>query len=283
MTMTPMSMPTRTNFPLIGQPSLPAHWNGVAVWLTQTGLPLDAHAPNWVDSVYGFNLGVHVGEDVPRVLARRHVLQTEVACPIAWLNQVHGCGVVHIDGVDALHAVSDADASFTLNRDIALAIMTADCLPVVFVALDEHSNAVGIAAAHAGWKGLLSGVLQASVAALMRSLDGRCTRVECFLGPAIGPDSFEVGAEVRDAFLLQNVQMTDCFRCSPWQEGHYLADLYALARCALRTCGVNAIYGGGLDTLTDLRWFSHRRGLRHTQPTGRFATLIRLIETALGT
>ena len=164
----------------------------------------------------------------------------------------------------------------TQQRRIACAIMTADCLPVLFAAFDVSGKAVGVAAAHAGWRGLHAGVLQASANALAKACAVPTSQVKAWMGPAIGPESFEVGQEVFDAFVQQNALNAACFT-SGQTCGKYLADIYALARIALSGLGVVNVEGGGLDTLTDLRWFSHRRGQQQGVPSGRFATLIRLL------
>src|SRR5690606_33818567 len=167
---------------------------------------------------------------------------------IGWLQQVHGVAVVDADPAQVLAA----DAQFTRVTGLGCAVMTADCLPVLFC--DRAGTQV--AAAHAGWRGLCAGVLEATVASFPVS-----AQVLAWLGPAIGPESFEVGAEVRDQFLAASAQTTEtdaCFR--PHRSGHYLADIYALARLRLKAVGVTAIYGGGFDTVADAnRFFSFRR------------------------
>lgn len=260
---------------LVTRPTLPNHWASLGVWLTQTGCQETALPSALVDQRYGFNLGVHVGDDLTDVQQRRQALQRHVGGRIVWLNQVHGCEVVQAEAVEG---TPSADASFTTDSNTTLAIMTADCLPVVFVAFHEQTGqALAIGAAHAGWKGLWAGVLQACLGQL-RGVVGAQARIECFLGPAIGPQSFEVGPEVREAFVAQHAALQTCFTPNPAQAGKWFADLYALARAVLLGAGVQAVHGGGFDTLTDPRWFSHRRGLQQQgQESGRFATLVRLL------
>lgn len=248
-------------------------WAGVKVAVTETGFREGSTTP----SSFGFNLGMHVGDALADVQSRREALQTCVGTPIVWLNQVHGCDVFFINSavnpdLDPPHA----DASLSARSDMALAIMTADCLPVLFAAFDDSGKAVGVAAAHAGWRGLHAGVLQACANALAQTCVVPTGQIKAWMGPAIGPESFEVGQEVFDAFVQQNPLNQACFvqGCAP---GKYLANIYALSRIALTSAGVANVAGGGLDTLTDSRWFSHRRGQQQGVPAGRFATLIRLL------
>ena len=267
-----MSLPTD----LYWKPELPSNWNGVGVWLTLSGA--EAASSGLVGVQFGFNLGVHVGDDSSQVQARRQALVDLVDAPIVWLDQVHGCSVVLADQLEKVNeTVPQADASMTTCSAKALAIMTADCLPAVFAAFDAHKRPIGVAAAHAGWRGLHAGVLQAAVEALRHGVDGRCESIECFLGPAIGPLSFEVGEEVRLAFVEQNPQAATHFQSLTGHAGKHLADLYALARLALAHSGIERFHGGGQDTFTDSRWFSHRRGQQTGVPAGRFATVVRLL------
>jgi YfiH family protein len=153
-----------------------------------------------------------------------------------------------------------ADASVTSKRQQVLAVLTADCLPVLFC------NAAGteIAAAHAGWRGLAAGVLEETVTAMQSAPE----TVMAWLGPAAGAERYEVGEEVRQAFLSADAQAESAF--TPTRPGHFLIDLYALARFRLQKAGIASIYGGGFCTLSDIRFYSHRR----EQRTGRMATVI---------
>ncbi|MNZ82280.1 Laccase domain protein YfiH [compost metagenome] len=158
--------------------------------------------------------------------------------------------------------VADADASWSATPGIACTVMTADCLPVLFC--DRAGSRV--AAAHAGWRGLAAGVLEASIAALHCPVD----QVLVWLGPAIGPQAFEVGAEVRAAFVGQHAAAAAAFVPSV-NPGRFMADLYQLARIRLAAIGVSAVYGGGLCTYSDAeRFYSYRRQPR----TGRLASLV---------
>lgn len=205
----------------------------------------------------GLNLGAHVGDDPLSVIQNRLRLTAHFGILPAWLNQVHGVRVVEADPSRVL----EADASWTSTPGIACTAMTADCLPALFC----NQAGTRVAAAHAGWRGLAAGMLEATV----RSFDGPPEQVMVWLGPAIGPQRFEVGAEVREAFVATHPQAADAF--VPGAEpGKFMADIYALARIRLAAVGVTAVYGGGLCTVKDERFFSYRRG----SPTGRFASLV---------
>jgi len=203
------------------------------------------------------NLGAHVGDEPAAVLRNRHALQAALDVRPAWLNQVHGTQVVEADPA----RVAEADASWSHTPGVACAVMTADCLPALFC--DRAGQRV--AAAHAGWRGLAAGVLEATAHSLGVATD----QVLVWLGPAIGPQAFEVGAEVREAFIATHPETDQAF-VPGVAEGKFLADIYALARLRLAAIGITAVYGGGLCTVSDPRFFSYRRAAR----TGRFASLI---------
>lgn len=203
------------------------------------------------------NLGDHVGDDPTAVAENRRRLTDQFAITPAWLQQVHGIAVVEADPTQ----VATADASWTDTPGIACASMTADCLPVLFC----NRAGTRVAAAHAGWRGLANGVLEATLDSLAVPAD----EILAWLGPAIGPQAFEVGPEVREAFIAQLALASQAFAASP-NAGKFLADIYQLARLRLAARGVTAVYGGGLCTVTDPRFFSYRRNPR----TGRFASLI---------
>lgn len=208
-----------------------------------------------------FNLGDRCGDDPDHVAANRAALIDHLELPQAphWLRQVHGTSVVRVTSQSA-HDVPEADAAVTSDPDIVLAILTADCLPVLFASKDGAR----IGAAHAGWRGLAAGVLEATVAAMGVSPE----QINAWLGPAIGAKSYEVGAEVRDAFVARDRSAEAAFTESG--SDHWLCDLYALATQRLHACGVRMIHGGGFDTRSDERFYSYRRDPR----TGRFASLI---------
>ena len=174
---------------------------------------------------------------------------------------MHGIRVVEADP----QRVHEADASWSATPNVACAILTADCLPVLFC--DRAGSRV--AAAHAGWRGLAGGMLEAT----LQALNVPAEELLVWLGPAIGPAAFEVGPEVREAFLAGHPQAAEAFRPSS-NPGKYLADLYHLARIRLAACGVTAVYGGGLCTYSDPRFYSYRRAAQ----TGRFASLIWLAQ-----
>lgn len=206
------------------------------------------------------NLGDHVGDDPRSVAANRAIVSRQVGAPPVWLNQVHGTHVV--DAAACIGgAAPEADAAFTRRPGVVCAVMTADCLPVLFC--DEDGRVV--AAAHAGWRGLLDGVLEATVRAM--NVEGK--RVLAWLGPAIGPLAFEVGDEVRAAFIGVSPEAAAAFRPAPG--GKWLADIYQLARQRLARLGIRRISGGDQCTLSAAdRFFSYRRDGQ----TGRMASMI---------
>lgn len=204
-----------------------------------------------------FNLGDHVGDDPTHVTANRAQLRRQLPAEPAWLRQVHSARVV-----EAGRAPSpEADASFSRETGQVCAVLTADCLPVLFC---DRAGSV-VAAAHAGWRGLADGVLEATVAA-MQVAPGE---VMAWMGAAIGPQAFEVGDEVRAAFVAQQPEATVAF--VPHAPGKWLADIYALARIRLGHAGVEAVYGGGRCTFNEAdAFYSYRRD----GVTGRMASLI---------
>lgn len=207
------------------------------------------------------NLGEHVEDDPLAVAKNRQRLVSQLGCQPAWLHQVHGIGVVEADSA----AVATADASWTTAPGVACTVMTADCLPVLFC--DRAGTQV--AAAHAGWRGLAGGVLEAT----LDTLAGAPEELLVWLGPAIGPAAFEVGAEVREAFVAVHPSASSAFVPSHNPQ-RFFADIYQLARIRLAARGVMAVYGGGFCTYNDPRFYSYRRSAR----TGRFASLIWLAD-----
>jgi len=209
-----------------------------------------------------FNLGLHVDDDPVAVAANRARLRRYVPAEPFWLEQVHGIDVVQAG--EGGGAPVRADASVARRANKVCVVMTADCLPVLFCN-DEGSV---VAAAHAGWRGLVAGVLEATLAA-MAVAPGR---VMAWLGPAIGPNAFEVGDEVRAAFLASDPGAQAAF-VTHGGEGKWLADIFTLARRRLIRAGMaqNHLYGGGLCTVSEEnRFYSYRR----EAVTGRFASLI---------
>lgn len=207
-----------------------------------------------------FNLGSRCGDDPDAVAHNRRQLAEALGLPSPprWLRQVHGTAVAVEPGVDE----PAADAAVTATPGTVLAILTADCLPVVFAARDGSE----VAAAHAGWRGLAGGVLEATVAAMRTAPRA----LVAWLGPAAGPNAYEIDAPVRDAFLAHDPRAAAAFAAS--RPGHWRIDLYAIARQRLADAGIGAadIHGGGLCTISEPgRFFSHRRDGR----SGRIATL----------
>ena len=209
----------------------------------------------------GLNIGRSGGDESAAVNENRRRVREALGLPAepCWIRQVHGVHVAHMPG-DAPEP--EADASFTTRSGVVCAAQAADCLPVLFC--DESATVV--AAAHAGWRGLAGGVLERTVAALPVPPQ----RLLAWLGPAIGPEAFEVGEEVREAFVGTDEGAAAAFRAGGSPGKHY-ADLWALARLRLRRAGVSRISGGGLSTHADpSRFYSYRRD----GVTGRMAAMI---------
>lgn len=213
------------------------------------------------------NLAYHVGDEPTKVVENRRKLLTalnEIApCgPPQWLQQVHGTDVVDAFSEPKRRAqtVPEADAVTTTHRGLPCVVMTADCLPVFFC--DRYGNRVAVA--HAGWRGLCNGILENTLAKFDNPAE-----VMCWLGPAIGAKAFEVGAEVRDAFIKVDPAAKKAFVAKA--NGKYMADIYDLARQRLMKAGIGMINGGDLCTVSDEeRFFSYRR----EQTTGRMASII---------
>lgn len=204
-----------------------------------------------------FNLAHHVGDDPAAVDANRRRLRELLALPSepVWLEQVHG---IHIAEALGCAAGTQADGAVARGPGVVCAVLTADCLPLLLC----DDSGVEAAALHVGWRGLAEGVIEAGVA----SMSASPSRLVAWMGPAIGPDAFEVGADVRDRVGADDQSS----RPSP-SAGRWLLDLYALTRRRLGAAGVAAVHGGGLCTVSDRgRFFSYRRDRR----CGRMATLI---------
>jgi len=213
------------------------------------------------------NLGLRSGDDEAAVRDNRRRLEALLPSPPVWLRQVHGIRVADADAARAGDGEPEADAAVARRPGTVCAVLVADCMPVLLA--DESAQVV--AAAHAGWRGLCGGVLEATVEAMR--VDRR--RLNAWLGPAIGPQAYEVGDEVREAFVRRDPSARVAFRAT--RPGHWLLDLYAVARQRLSACGVTRIYGGGFCTFSDpKRFFSYRRDGQ----TGRMAALIWLPERA---
>ena len=211
-----------------------------------------SHAP--YDS---FNLGSHVKDNPIHVSQNRQLLSQFVPSEPVWLNQVHGIKVVDAANTDC---IPEADASYTTHKNVVCVTMTADCLPILIC--DKAGTLV--ASIHAGWRSLCDGVIEVTVA----KLPAETKNLIAWLGPAIGPNAFEVGAEVREKFMVKDAKAELAFK----KHGDkYLADIYQIATQRLNNLGVTQIYGGGRCTFTEKEtFFSFRRD----GATGRMASLI---------
>jgi len=215
-----------------------------------------------------FNLGAHCGDDPGAVAKNRAALVPALALPSAprWLRQVHGTdvavfgGAAFDDAEDSHAETVSADAALARSANVVLCVLTADCLPLLLAA-DDGSE---IAVIHAGWRGLAAGVIERCIVRMRTPRD----RLLVWLGPAIGPKSYEVGEEVRAAFVAHESNAVSAFTAT--RPGHWHCDLYTLARQRLHACEVRRIFGGDHDTLVDPRFYSYRRD----GETGRFASLI---------
>lgn len=208
----------------------------------------------------GFNLASHVGDSPVAVHANRRWLRETLKLPAepVWLRQIHGSRVVP---AGAEQAEPEADASYTDQRGVVCAVLTADCLPLLVC--DRLGTRV--AAAHVGWRGLAAGIIEATV----QTLDAAGNELLAWLGPAIGPNAFEVGDEVRRTFIAHERRASAAFRRAP--SGRWLADIFELARQRLAKQGVAEVFGGDQCTVSDAgRYFSYRRD----GTTGRMASLI---------
>jgi YfiH family protein len=209
-----------------------------------------------------FNLGLRTGDDPQAVAANRDTLNALLPQQPRWLRQVHSASVVE---ADALAGRPEADAGIARRPGTVCAVLVADCIPVLIA--DRAGTTVAIA--HTGWRGLAGGVIENT--ARRMAVDPR--GLIAYLGPGIGPGAFEVGADVRDAFLARDADAAAAF--TPHAPGKWLADLFLLARQRLRRAGVGEVHGGTLCTYSDARrFFSYRRERR----TGRMAAVIWLTE-----
>ncbi len=216
------------------------------------------------------NFGSHVKDNPMHVAQNRQLLNQFLPSEPVWLNQVHGIEIVDAANTSCvdINCIPSADASFSTQKNVVCVTMTADCLPVL---LCDKAGSV-VAAVHAGWRGLCDGVLEASIHEICRAAQIKPADLMAWLGPAIGPKAFEVGAEVRAQFVEKDKNAFSAFTV---QNDKFLANIYQLATQRLNNVGVTSIYGGGHDedfcTFSDEdRFFSFRRD----GDTGRMATLI---------
>jgi hypothetical protein len=280
-----------TNLPELGfadvvQPAWNVSPRVRALVTTRDGGVSDAPFGRWrdgADQPGGLNLGMKTGDDPAAVASNRARLVALAGVrETAWLEQIHGTGIVRAE--DALahareHGVpARADASVTDRAGIACVVMVADCMPVLLC--DEAGRAVG--AAHAGWRGLAAGIVEQTAARVAALAGVQARELHAYLGPSIGPSAFEVGPDVRDAFMsgvggAQRDATARAFVAHPGNAGKYLADLPALARLRLQRLGLTHISGGDLCTVTlRERFYSYRRD----PETGRMAALIWIDEQA---
>lgn len=209
------------------------------------------------------NLGTHCGDDPQNVRQNRHLLQTCLPSEVTWLNQVHGTNVLELDR--NFDPVPTADAVTSSRVGQICAVLTADCLPVLFC----NKAGTKVAAAHAGWRGLAAGVLEATVSAM----DCEPSELLAWMGPAIGAEAFEVGADVWDVFAGTIPESKTAFKP---KGDRWLANLYHLARLRLARAGIAAVSGGQYCTWAEKdKFFSYRRDGK----TGRMATLVWLVTT----
>lgn len=208
----------------------------------------------------GFNLAAHTGDDVDAVARNRQLLRDRLQLPSepVWLSQVHGTRLLRAESAGAS---TEADGSWSTAAGTVCAVLTADCLPLLFCDRDGSR----VAAVHAGWRGLHRGIIRAAV----EMLSAPAPDLLVWLGPAIGADAFEVGRDVYDAFMRKNPLNATAF--SPRDASHWLCDIYELAAIELRTLGVESVYRGEYCSFTDAgRFYSYRRD----GVTGRMASLI---------
>jgi YfiH family protein len=222
-----------------------------------------------------FNLGAFAGEDLLIVQQNRALLNALLPQAPFWIKQVHGTDVVLARGAHEGigDSIIEADASVTTDPQTVLSILAADCMPVLFT----NRSGTAVAAAHAGWRGLCAGVLENTVAKLLKESSSTASDVLAWIGPSISVAHYEVGAEVRAAFIESAVQfdyqLDDACFIPNRASGHdkYWADLPRIAKSRLQALGIDAVYGGDLCTFRDPeRFYSYRR----ETPTGRFASLI---------
>ncbi|AZG74515.1 peptidoglycan editing factor PgeF [Shewanella livingstonensis] len=207
------------------------------------------------------NLGLHVGDKPQHVLANRAILSQQLSLPAepTWLEQVHGTKVIDAGRLITTTTAIIADGSYSNQFGHVCAVMTADCLPILLC----NKQGTEVAAVHAGWRGLCEGVIEQALA-MFRSPP---STLIAYLGPAIGPVAFEVGNEVRNAFINQEPQASRCFIA---HNSKYLGDLVGLAKLRLSAAGVIQSYSADVCTFSNPDYFSYRRDMQ----TGRMASLI---------
>ncbi|MBP6058224.1 MAG: peptidoglycan editing factor PgeF [Nitrosomonas sp.] len=239
-------------------PDWPAPHNVKTLFTTRNG-----GVSSGINGTYAsLNLGAHVNDNLADVACNRALLHHYLPAEPKWLKQVHGTLPIWIDHTAAV--TPEGDAVLSRKQGTVCAVMVADCLPVFLC--DAAGTTVGVV--HAGWRGLAGGIIERSIAA-MQADSGQ---LMAWLGPAIGPDYFEVGADVYEAFVRHDEKMTQAFLLKENNdEKKWLANIFLLARQRLASMGVTEIYGGGICTFSNpQRFFSYRRD----GETGRMAALI---------
>lgn len=238
-------------------PDWPAPGNVKTLFTTRNG-----GVSSSVNGSYAsLNLAAHVNDKRKDVAYNRALLRRYLPAEPRWLKQVHGNLPVWID--DTTAAIPEGDAALSRKPGTVCAVMVADCLPVFLC--DTAGTTVGIV--HAGWRGLVGGIIEQSVTAMQMDP----TQLMAWLGPAIGPDHFEVGADVYDAFVQHDAQAAQAFTPKDHYQKKWLANIFLLARQRLAGMGIPAVYGGEICTFSDPeRFFSYRRD----GETGRMAALI---------
>lgn len=241
-------------------PDLPKHIHAMTT-LRSGGVSLAPFDDGSGTGVGGFNVATYVGDQLAQVDENRSNLKSMLPSDPAWLTQVHG---THIIDAEKYTGLVEADASFTKKAGIVCAVQTADCLPVLLCDLEGTV----VAAVHAGWRGLCDGIIEQAILA-MRGIGAG--EISAWLGPAIGPQQFEVGGDVLAQFVLHDAKAVEAFTAISDMPNQYLANMYTLARQRLQSVGVARIHGGNFCTVTDVkRFYSYRRD----KVTGRMASLI---------
>ncbi len=217
-----------------------------------------------------FNLGGHVNDNPQHVAQNRQLLSDFLPSEPVWLNQVHGINVV--DAAET-NCVPDADASFTTRKNVVCVTMTADCLPILLC----DTAGTQVASIHAGWRSLCDGIIEATILTMHSKVAIDSSQLMAWLGPSIGPNAFEVGAEVRAQFMAKDAKSEIAFKphSDNQVQNKWLCNIYQIATQRLNNLGITQIYGGGVDenfcTFTQKeQFFSFRRD----GVTGRMATLI---------
>jgi polyphenol oxidase len=222
------------------------------------------------------NLGKRVGDDPLAVIENRRRVAALIGHMPHWLGLVHGTEVANLDSASHEDNIV-ADAAFATKKGVVCGVTMADCLPVLFASLDGRV----VAAAHAGWRGLASGVLESTIAAMTQTCGVPPQEIMAYMGQAIGPKAFEVGSEVRDAFIASNIEKSiidEAFQPKMAEgERKYWADIFLIARSRMQKVGIqeSQIFGGGLCTVSDpARFFSYRREGSVGRQSGRMAAFI---------